>query len=253
MTKKSIVAPCLALFVFVALCAKANGQDAQALVEAAVSYYRGEASISTVNMTVHRPNWERVITIKAWTKGQKDSIFTILAPPKDNGNGTLKRGREMWTYNPKVNRVIKLPPSMMSQAWLGSDFSNNDLAKSDSVIEDYTHTITGTEIHDGKKVYVIKSMPKPEAPVVWGMQKLKIREDHILLSQEFYDEDLKLVKAMTGQQIEMLGGKLFPKVWKMQKSDVKDEYTLLNYKELMFKQDLPDSLFTLSALKTPRR
>jgi outer membrane lipoprotein-sorting protein len=253
MTTKSIVDLCLSLFVFVALFAKANGQDAQALVEAAVSYYRGEASISTVDMTIHRPNWERVITIKAWTKGQKDSIFIILAPPKDNGNGTLKRGREMWTYNPKVNRVIKLPPSMMSQAWMGSDFSNNDLAKSDSVIEDYTHTITGTEIHDGKKVYVIKSMPKPEAPVVWGMQKLKIREDHILLSQEFYDEDLKLVKAMTGQQIQMLGGKLFPKVWKMQKSDVKDEYTLLNYKELMFKQDLPDSLFTLSSLKNPRR
>ncbi|NVM27026.1 MAG: outer membrane lipoprotein-sorting protein [Desulfobacterales bacterium] len=253
MTTKSIVDLCLSLFVFVALFAKANGQDAQALVEAAVSYYRGEASISTVDMTIHRPNWERVITIKAWTKGQKDSIFIILAPPKDNGNGTLKRGREMWTYNPKVNRVIKLPPSMMSQAWMGSDFSNNDLAKSDSVIEDYTHTITGTEIHDGKKVYVIKSMPKPEAPVVWGMQKLKIREDHILLSQEFYDEDLKLVKAMTGQQIQMLGGKLFPKVWKMQKSDVKDEYTLLDYKELMFKQDLPDSLFTLSSLKNPRR
>jgi len=253
MTTKSIVDLCLSLFVFVALFAKANGQDAQALVEAAVSYYRGEASISTVDMTIHRPNWERVITIKAWTKGQKDSIFIILAPPKDNGNGTLKRGREMWTYNPKVNRVIKLPPSMMSQAWMGSDFSNNDLAKSDSVIEDYTHTITGTEIHDGKKVYVIKSVPKPEAPVVWGMQKLKIREDHILLSQEFYDEDLKLVKAMTGQQIQMLGGKLFPKVWKMQKSDVKDEYTLLNYKELMFKQDLPDSLFTLSSLKNPRR
>jgi len=253
MTTKSIVDLCLSLFVFVALFAKANGQDAQALVEAAVSYYRGEASISTVDMTIHRPNWERVITIKAWTKGQKDSIFIILAPPKDNGNGSLKRGREMWTHNPKVNRVIKLPPSMMSQAWMGSDFSNNDLAKSDSVIEDYTHTITGTEIHDGKKVYVIKSTPKPEAPVVWGMQKLKIREDHILLSQEFYDEDLKLVKAMTGQQIQMLGGKLFPKVWKMQKSDVKDEYTLLNYKELMFKQDLPDSLFTLSSLKNPRR
>lgn len=253
MTTKSMVGLCLSLFVFVALFAKANGQDAQALVEAAVSYYRGEASISTVDMTIHRPNWERVITIKAWTKGQKDSIFIILAPPKDNGNGTLKRGREMWTYNPKVNRVIKLPPSMMSQAWMGSDFSNNDLAKSDSVIEDYTHTVTGTEIHDGKKVYVIKSMPKPEAPVVWGMQKLKIREDHILLSQEFYDEDFKLVKAMTGQQIQMLGGKLFPKVWKMQKSDVKDEHTLLNYKELIFKQDLPDSLFTLSSLKNPRR
>ena len=258
MDKRSIVVLCLALSFFIALSANAQVQDAQvqdaqALVKAAVDYYRGKASISMVHMTIHRPNWERTLTIKAWTKGQKDSIFIIIAPPKDNGNGTLKRGREMWIYNPKINRVIKLPPSMMSQAWMGSDFSNNDLAKSDSILDDYTHTIVGTETYDGKKVYAIKSMPKPEAPVVWGMQKLKIREDHILLTQEFYDEDLELVKAMSVRQIQMLGGKLFPKVWKMQKAGVKDEYTLLDYKELAFKQDLPVKLFTLSSLKTHRR
>jgi outer membrane lipoprotein-sorting protein len=252
MTRKSLMFVWLTFFL-VPLCSDAHAQGAQALVEAAVNYYRGKASISTVDMTIYRPNWERTMTIKAWTKGQKDSIFIIIAPPKDNGNGTLKRGREMWTYNPKVNRVIKLPPSMMSQAWMGSDFSNNDLAKSDSILGDYTHSIIGTETYNGKKVYVIKSTPKPEAPVVWGMQKLRIREDYILLSQEFYDEDFKLVKAMTGQQIQMLGGKLFPKLWKMEKAGVKDQYTLLDYKELAFKQDLPDSLFTLSALRTLRR
>lgn len=253
MKKKAIVALVLLLSSSVVLCADTDAQDAHNLVEAAVNYYRGKASIATVDMTIHRPGWERTMTMKAWTKGQKDSIFIIIAPPKDRGNGTLKRGQEMWIYNPKVNRVIKLPPSMMSQAWMGSDFSNNDLAKSDSIIADYTHKITETETHDGKKVYVVKSMPKPEAPVVWGMQKLRIREDHVFLSQAFYDEDFELVKIMTGHQIQMLGGKLFPKVWKMQKADVKDEYTLLNYKELAFKQDLPGRLFTLSSLKASRR
>lgn len=142
---------------------------------------------------------------------------------------------------------------MMSQAWLGSDFSNNDLAKSDSIIEEYTHTIFKTETHENQTVYVIKSIPTPQAPVVWGMQMLKIREDHILLAQEFYDEEKKLVKAMTGSQIEMLGGKWFPKVWKMQKAETEDEYTLLNYTELQFKDDLPDRFFTLSALQNPGR
>lgn len=246
----------VSLFFMIVLLAPNTGagaQDARALVEAAVGYYRGNASYCVVDMTVHRPGWERTMTIRAWTKGRKDSIFIITAPPKDKGNGTLKRGQEMWTYNPKVNRVIKLPPSMMSQAWMGSDFSNNDLAKSDSIIEDYTHTLAGTETHEGKKVYVIESVPRPEAPVVWGMQKLKIREDHIFLSEEFYDEDLKPVKAMTSERIEMLGGKLFPRVWKMRKANARDEYTLLDYKELAFKGDLPDSLFTLSSLKTLRR
>jgi len=253
MLKKGLTTLCFTFLVIVALVSKAFPQDIQALVQAAVEYYRGTSSVGTVVMTIHRPGWERTMTIKAWTKGQKKSIFTIIDPPKDKGNGTLKRGTEMWTYNPKINRVIKLPPSMMSQAWMGSDFSNNDLAKSDSFVEDYIHTLSATETHDGKKVYVTKSLPKPGAPVIWGMQKLKIREDYILLSQEFYDEDFELVKAMTGSQIEMLGGKLFPKIWKMQKADVTDEYTMLEYKELSFQEDLPDRLFTLSSLKSLRR
>lgn len=232
---------------------RTTAEDAAELVQAAVEYYRGKASVATVDMTIHRPDWERTMTIKAWTKGQKDSLFFIAAPPKDKGNGTLKTGREMWTYNPKVNRIIKLPPSMMSQSWMGSDFSNNDLAKSESIIEDYTHSLESTETMDAKKVYVIKSMPKPTAPVVWGMQKLKIREDHVLLSEEFYDEEFKLVKAMTGRKIEILGGKLFPKIWKMQKAEARDEYTMLDYKELEFKDDLPDRLFTTSSLRTAWR
>jgi outer membrane lipoprotein-sorting protein len=228
-------------------------QDAQAIVQAGFDYWRGKASVATVTMVIHRPDWERHMTLEAWTQGKSDSLVVVIAPPKDKGNGTLKRGNEMWTYNPKVNRVIKIPPSMMSQAWMGSDFSNNDLAKSDSILDDYTHTLTGTETQEGKKVYVIKSMPKPAAPVVWGMQRLKIREDRILLREEFYDEDLALVKAMAGSQIQMMGGRLFPKVWRMQKADVADEYTELIYQELEFTNDLPDNLFTLTNLRNPRR
>jgi len=231
----------------------AHSADAQALVEQSFNYMRGKCSVSTVIMTIHRPSWAREMTIKAWTRGQKDSLFYIEAPPKDHGNGTLKLGREMWMYNPKINRIIKVPPSMMSQSWMGSDFSNNDLAKSDSLLTDYTHSIVGTETHDGKRVYLIKSMPKPNAPVVWGMQKLKIREDLIWLQEEFYDEDLEPVKAMTTLEIQMLGGKLYPKVWRMQAVDEKDKYTELTYSALEFKSSLPDSLFSQTSLRKARR
>jgi len=230
-----------------------NAQDAQTIVEDSFHYMRGKTSISTVSMTIHRSNWERVMSIKAWTKGEDESILWITSPPKDLGNGTLKKGEQMWIYNPKVNRAIKIPPSMMSQAWMGSDFSNNDLSKTDSLLYDYRHTIIDTEIHEGKKVYVVKSRPKADAPVIWGMQKLKIREDYIFLSQEFYDEELLPVKALTTHQIQIMGGKLFPRVWKMQKADVEDEYTLLEYKELEFDKSLPDRFFTISSLKIPRR
>lgn len=230
----------------------AHAEKAQALVEGAVNYLRGETSRAVVTMTIQRPDWQRTMTIKVWTQAMENSIFWIASPPKDRGNGTLKRGEEMWIYNPKVNRVIKLPPSMMSQSWQGSDFSNNDLAKSDSIVDQYTHEIVSTETHQGKTVYVIRSLPKPGAPVVWGMQKLKIRQDHILLRQAFFDEDRKLVKALTMERIEMLGGRLYPVKWKMQKAGQKEESTVLDYQTLEFDVDISDRMFTIASLKNAR-
>ena len=253
MNKKFIRISWLALLLFPCQTLAADAPDADTLVEDSFKYMRGNASIATVIMTIHRPDWERKMTIKAWTRGKKYSLFYIQSPPKDHGNGTLKKSREMWMYNPKVNRVIKVPPSMMSQSWMGSDFSNNDLAKSDSFVNDYIHSIVGTETHEGQKVYVIKSMPKPDAPVIWGMQMLKIREDLIWLSQEFFDEDFKSVKRMTTLEIQMMGGKLYPKVWRMRETDQEDRYTQLTYSSLTFKSDLPDSLFTLTSLRKARR
>lgn len=225
--------------------------SAETIVKKAFDYWRGEASVSTIIMTIHRPEWERVMTLKAWTRGESDSLFVITEPAKDKGNGTLKAGKGMWMYNPKVNRVIKLPPSMMSQSWQGSDFSNNDLAKSDSLIKDYVHTLENTKIDEGKKIYSIKSMPKPEAPVIWGMIKLTIREDNILLSETFFDEDLAPVKIMTAWDIQMAGDKLFPMRWKMQKSDATNEYTLFVYEKIKFEKSLNKSIFTQTNLKNP--
>ncbi len=221
------------------------------LVQKCFYYMRGTASVSTVEMIIHRPGWQRKMSINAWTLGDKDSIFFITSPPKDNGNGTLKKGREMWIFNPKINRVIKLPPSMMSQSWMGSDFSNNDLSKTDSLLNDYNHSIINERTENGIKIYTIKSVPKPMAPVIWGMLKLDIRQDFILLKEVYYDEDNKPVKVLSTSDICMMGNRLFPRVWKMQKSGLKNEYTILVYKKLKFVNNLPKRIFTLSNLKNP--
>jgi outer membrane lipoprotein-sorting protein len=153
MTRQMIKSIILMLFLVLAFKTPCPAVDADKIITAGFNYWRGKASIGTVEMRIHRQDWERSMTIKAWTRGQKDSLFYIAAPPKDYGNGTLKKDREMWIYNPKINRAVKVPPSMMSQSWMGSDFSNNDLAKSDSLLRDYTHSIIGTETHEGKTVY----------------------------------------------------------------------------------------------------
>ncbi len=243
------------ILAFLASKAFAGEPDATALVAKAWDYMRGTTSVCTVTMTVHRADWERTSVIKAWTRGREDSIFQIISPKKDKGNGTLKTGRDMWTFNPKINRVVKIPPSMMSQSWMGSDFSNNDLSKADTILNDYTHEIVETQTLDGVTVYKIKSIPKPDAPVIWGMQTLLIREDAIIVEQAFYDEEMDAVKIMTASNIKPFNGRSFPATWTMRAMDAesKEEYTRLEYQDLTFDLPLKDSMFTLNALKKPLR
>ncbi|MGM0758754.1 MAG: outer membrane lipoprotein-sorting protein [Thermodesulfobacteriota bacterium] len=243
------------IFLFVVLCfpGRLLAVSAQDLIENTWKQLRGQASRGQVEMTIHRPSWERTLKMRSWTQGRTQSLIRILAPNKDKGNGTLKKGEDMWTYNPKINRVIKLPPSMMAQSWMGSDFSNNDLAKSDSILNDYTHRIVDTTTRQEQTVYIIESKPKPQAPVVWGSQKLKIREDFILLQETFFDEQHIPVKVLTTEDIKMLGGRLFPTVWIMHNSEKQDEFTRLKHTQLEFLDQLPPRLFTLRNLRNPGR
>lgn len=249
---------CIGLICLICLppaLSHAGKPAAEDLIARAWDYMRGNTSVSVVHMTVHRADWERKTTIKAWTKGREHSIFRIIAPKKDKGNGTLKLKRDMWTYNPKINRVVKIPPSMMSQSWMGSDFSNNDLSKADTILVDYTHDIVAKETDREFTVYVIKSVPRPDAPVIWGMQQLKIRSDGVLMEQAFYDEDMEPVKILTTTDIRDIGGRPFPRQWTMRSMDAESEqdYTLLEYESLTFDTPLRDNLFTLNALRKPAR
>ena len=226
--------------------------DAQSIVQAAFDYWRGRASKGVFEMIIHRPDWQRSQVLTGWTRGEEDSVFLIIEPTRDAGNGTLKRGNQMWTFNPKINRVIKLPPSMLGQAWMGSDFTNNDLLKSDSIVRDFTHRLLSVEQANGHKIYVIESIPKPGAPVVWGKEILKVRDDHIFLEEAFFDQDYRLVKSMIADEIGELGGKVFPRISTMQQADEPERYTRLIYRELEFFETLPERYFTQAFLRNPR-
>jgi len=242
----------MALAVGIAAGAAAD-DEANAIVQRCLDHSRGDASRATATMIVHRPDWERSMTMEVWTRGETESLVRITDPPKDKGNGTLKRDEDMWMFNPKVNRVIKLPPSMMSQGWMGSDFSNDDLSRTDSLVKDYDHTIEATSTVDGATVYDIKSIPRRGAPVVWGKMMLRIREDGVLLVQEFFDDDMEPVKKLTTSDIRRYGDRYMPAVWTIRKSDVEGEYTEFRYDKLEFLKSLPEDLFTQTNLRNPSR
>ncbi|MDX1408336.1 MAG: outer membrane lipoprotein-sorting protein [Saprospiraceae bacterium] len=203
-------------------------------------------------MTIHRPDWQRTMTMVAWTLGEKKSLVRVAAPKQDAGNGTLLIDKQMWTFSPKINRIVKIPSSMMNQSWMGSDFSNKDIARADDIVHQYTHTALAPEAHEGHVVHVIESIPKEDAAVVWGKEVVKVRDDHVMLSHAFYDQDMKLVKQMDTLKVEVMGGRTVASWQRMRKLEAEDEWTEVKLNSAEFDIDIPERVFTLSNLRNPR-
>ena len=227
--------------------------DAPAVVKAAIDHWRGSTSYSEMTMTIHRPDWQRTMSMRAWTEGDKKSLVRITAPRKDVGNGTLLDDGDMWSYTPKVNRVIKVPSSMMSQGWMGSDFSNKDVARSDDIVDQYTHTLIDTREQGGHKIYVIESIPHEDAAVVWGRKVLHIRDDYVMLEDQYWDQDDILVKTMKTLDVADMGGRSVARHQRMVKADQPDEWTEMIIDAIEFDIEISPNLFTLSNLRNPRQ
>lgn len=255
MKKRCSVAVFLSVFLIVGFVTQVQADDTQAynILKKALDYVRGKSSIVTSKMIIHRPNWKRTMSLKAWTKGSENAVFYIIEPREEFGTGTLKTAHGMWSYNPKINRTTRIPPSMMSQGWQGSDISYNELSKNDDELKQYTHKIIGTATNDGKNVHIIECIPKKGEPVVWGMIKISVREDNIILKSEFFDEEFQLIKTADASEIQMMGGKLLPKVTKVTEASNISKYTLLENQAVEYDVKISDRLFTIYNLQNPRR
>lgn len=240
------------LLLLIPALGSAEERDGRSIVRDAMDHWRGLSSYTEMTMVIHRPDWERSMTMRAWTKGEKQTLVRVVEPKKDRGNGTLTDDKSMWSYSPKVNRVIKVPSSMMGQSWMGSDFSNKDIAKTDEIVDEYQHSILNIEEIDGITTYEIQSIPNEDAAVVWGSEVMRIREDHVVLQHSFFDQDGELVKTLGTLEVVEMGGRVIAKRQRMTKADEPDEWTEIQVNEIEYEIELKDSLFTLSNLRNPR-
>jgi len=232
--------------------APAQAQDARGILKAAFDNWRASSSHAVLEMTIKRASSTRRMTLESWTQGEDRALVRFTAPARDAGNATLQLKNSTYVFNPKLNQVIKLPASAMMQSWMGSDFSYEDLSRSEKVVDDYTHKLIGTKTIGGKKVHVIESVPKPKVPVVWGKQVLSVRSDGVLHSIEYYDQLGKRVRIMTADKISILGGRPYPTVMTMKTDAKPGQYTRVTTKSAEFNISVPSYLFTRSNLENPR-
>ncbi len=245
-TLKSITLLLTILFTSLSI----RAQDATEIIKKMDQKARGESSTAEITMTIIRPSWQRSISMKTWSRGIDYSMVLITSPARDKGTATLKRKNEIWNWVPNIGRTIKLPPSMMMQSWMGSDFTNDDLVRESSIVNDYSHEIVGDSTIAGFDCYKIQLIPKPEAAVVWGKIYVWVsKTEYLQLKTEFYDEDDYIVNIMEGNDVKEFDGRLLPSKLEMIPVDEPGNKTVLEYKSMKFNQGISQNFFSVQNMK----
>ena len=226
---------------------------AREIVKKSDDLMQGESSVSTMTMEIVRPTWNRSISFKSWSKGRDKSVTLITEPARDKGQSFLKVGNEMWSWNPSINRLIKLPPSMMSQGWMGSDYTNDDILKESSIVNDYEHTFAGEKVIDGYSCYIIDLKPKADAAVVWGKITTYITKESFLnLSADFFDDEGVLVRTHLLSEIKKMHDRTLPTRIEVIPAEEPNNKTIVVIQTLEFNTNLDDGFFSQQNMKRLR-
>jgi len=243
-----------ALFALALIAPMAHADEAaptlEELLDGVDDVQRGESSRARMSMHVKTKRWERTMVMETWSEGEDKSLIKIVAPAKEAGTSTLMVDDNIWNYLPKVDRTMKVPASMMSGAWMGSHFSNNDLVRSARFADEFTFELKQSPAADGTGHWIIECTPKEDAPVVWGKVVVNVRgEDRMPDEITYWDEDGVLVRTMQFLDIEEISGRKVPMTMMLIPADEPDEFTKISYESLEFDPELPASTFTLQSIR----
>jgi len=223
------------------------------IIKKADQKMQGEKNITEFLITIVRPAWTRTIAVKSWAKGRNYSMALITAPARDKGQTFLRRENDMWNWIPKIERMVKLPASMMSQGWMGSDFSNDDLLKESSIVVDYNHNIVGNETYENFDCYKIDMIPKDEAAVIWGkISKWISKEEFLQLKTEYYDEDGYLIRTEFATDVKMMDGRLIPTHFEIIPEEDEGHKTMVDLISVQFNPTINDNFFSQQNMKRIR-
>lgn len=237
------------LLIFNSFLAGNDDPAAREIVRKVDELYRSASSYALMEMEIVTPHWKRTLKIDSWSLGKEKTFMRILEPKKERGMATLKLDREMWNFLPKTNKVMKIPPSMMMGSWMGSDFTNDDLVKEYTYLEDYTFEIIRPEGEDSANTYV-KCIPREGLPIIWGHVIIAVLEKgNIPVFQKYYDEKGNLMREMYFKELKKFGKRVIPSVMELVPTNKKGKKTVVRYIEAKFDIPVNKSIFSLRNLR----
>lgn len=233
------------LLAFLTLSFASAQNDAANILDTITSNLRGESQAATLNMQVIRPDEEEGYTMRIYSEGEARGLTRVIAPPRDAGQAFLNDGDNVFIYNPRLRRVLRLPPSGQSDSFLGSDISYNDLA-GDDLQEDYSASIL--EETDGS--ITLELTPNPNAPTPYGKIHLSAEKPSYAPTKiTYFDQRDTAVKENILSDYAEIDGLYIP-----QKFEVKDlleegNMTVVTWQDAEFGVEIPKSCFSQNALE----
>ncbi len=229
---------------------QAQDVTARDIVEKLDELYRSDSSKALMEMEIVTPHWQRTLKMRIWSEGMDKTFIRILEPKKERGVGTLRIENEMWNYLPKTDKVIKIPPSMMMSSWMGSDFTNNDLVREYTFVEDYDFEMTEIENPEPGLLY-LKCIPNEGLPIVWGHIILAVRsEDYMPVWEKYFDEKGKPAREMIYRDIKTFDDRTIPSVMELIPASKEGHKTIIRYMEAEFDIQIDESVFSLRNLRS---
>jgi len=230
-----------------------NNLSAPEIIKRTNDIMQGNSSRLDMTLSIVRPKYTRSISLKCWALEKKYFMAYVISPIKEKGQVVMKYNNEIWQYTPSINRTIKLPISMMSQGFMGSDYSNDDLVHESSIVKDYNPTLTDSEKIDNRDCYKINMKPKPESNIVWGKVILWVDKKYfIILKAEYYDEENYLVRTMYGKEIKYFSDRFLTSVMETIPSEEPNNKTVVTIKKAQFNIGIKKEIFSLQNMKRIR-
>lgn len=227
---------------------------AKDIVEKMNELMRGTSTYSRVEMQIVTPRWKRAMIMDSWAKGLDYYFIHIIAPPREANTTFLKRKRLLHQYLPSAEMRIKISPSMMMQSWMGSDFTNDDLVKESSIVDDYIHKLLGKEVIDKVNCYKVELIPKPDAPVVWDRIIIWVNpENYAPYQQDFFDSHGMKVRTMKFSHYKEIDGRTYPMVQTLTPLNKEGHSTTIITRAIRFNIPIDQNVFTIKNLETPRK
>jgi outer membrane lipoprotein-sorting protein len=245
-----IIAALLALTI-----SKTNGLMAQPtgqkIMEDAYNLPKGEDMQGELTMTlINRQGEQRVRNLRQYSKDYGDvekKIMFFLSPADVRGTSfmnwsyTSGRDDDQWIYLPALRRVRRISSDGKGDYFMGSDFTYDDLGDRHS--DEDNHRLVREEILNGKACYVVESTPKDpdymySKTITWVM-----KDNHLGLKREFYDQRGRLLKVLQIKQFENIDG-----YWTILETEMKNvqnnHTTHMKFNNVQYNQGIPDRKFT---------